>query len=75
MKIAKFIKLIGLIVYKKKERDKAKKNQDSSKFWTKNQDCPSKSGTVGECESVIAVYVSLTITGIQMPASHTLQSF
>ena len=50
MKIAKFIKLIGLTVYKNavKKRNKAKKNWDSSKFWTKNQDCPSKSGTVGE---------------------------
>ena len=30
-----------------KKWDKAKKKQDSRKFLTKNQDCPSKSGTVG----------------------------
>ena len=47
MKLAKFI---GILVYKNtvKKRDKVKKNRDSSKFWTKNQDCPSKNGTVGE---------------------------
>ena len=31
-----------------KRRDRVKKKQDGGKFWTKNQDCPSKSGTVGE---------------------------
>ena len=29
-----------------------KKKWDSSKFWTKNQDCPSKSRTVGEYVSI-----------------------
>ena len=30
-----------------KKRDKAKKERDSRKFLTQNQDCPSKSETVG----------------------------
>ena len=31
---------------RKKKRDKVKKKWNSSKFWTKNRDCPSKSGIV-----------------------------
>ena len=43
------VKLSSKLVPKKsvKKRDRVKKKWDSSKFWTKNQDCPSKSGTVG----------------------------
>ena len=29
-----------------KKRDRVKKKLDSGKFWDKNRDCPSKSGTV-----------------------------
>ena len=29
-----------------KTRDRVKKKRDSGKFWDKNRDCPSKSGTV-----------------------------
>ena len=32
----------------KKKWDRVKKKRDSSKFWTKNRECPSKSRTVGE---------------------------
>ena len=31
-----------------KKWDRENKKRDSSKFWTKNRDCPSKSGTVGK---------------------------
>ena len=47
--MAKAIKLRGKIMYKNviKKQDKVKKKWDGRKFWTKNQDGPSKSGTVG----------------------------
>ena len=54
MKIAKFIKfikLIGLIVYKngvQKSGTKQRKIRTAVNFEPKNQDCPSKSRTVGE---------------------------
>ena len=33
-----------------KKRDRVMKKRDRGKFWTKNRDCPSKSGTVGGYE-------------------------
>ena len=47
------VKFSNKLVPKKsvKKRDRVKKKRDSSKFWTKNQDCPSKSGTVGKYET------------------------
>ena len=43
------VKFSNKLVPKKisKKWDRVKKKRDSSKFWTKNQDCPSKCGTVG----------------------------
>ena len=39
-------KLVPKNQYKKWDRENKKRN--SSKFWTKNRDCPSKSGAVGK---------------------------
>ena len=39
-------KLVPKNQYKKWDRENKKRN--SSKFWTKNRDCPSKNGTVGK---------------------------
>ena len=41
-----------------KKWDRENKKRDSSKFWTKNQDCPSKSGTVGKY-AMIATFTAL----------------
>ena len=44
------IKFSDKLVPKKQQKkwDRENKKRDSSKFWTKNRDCPSKSGTVGK---------------------------
>ena len=49
MKMAETINLRIKIMYKNaiKKWNKAKKKWESRKFGTRNQDCPSKSGTVG----------------------------
>ena len=46
-----------------------KKKRDSSKFWTKNQDCPSKSGTVGGYVIVLQLY-QLYCIRLQVLLSH-----
>ena len=48
------VKFSNKLVPKKsvKKWDRVKKKWDSSKFWTINQDCPSKSGTVGGYVSI-----------------------
>ena len=46
------VKFSNKLVTKKSEKkqDRVKKKLDRGKFWTKNQDCPSKRGTVGGYE-------------------------
>ena len=44
----------------KKKWARVKKKRDSSKFWIKNRDCPSKSGTVGKYEIAIKHYTKLS---------------
>ena len=45
-----------------KKRDRVKKKWDSSKFWTKNQDSPSKRRTVREYESLADVTASALLS-------------
>ena len=63
------IKSSDKLVLKKlvKKRDRVMKKLDRGKFWTKNRDCPSKSGTVG---GYVAITLFHTINIIYLSDLH-----